>query len=192
MPLAIDNPRPAPVDRPVALRPGLEHVGRQFGSNPGPVVRHSYGDGAPGFGTDIDGHPDAWRVMPEGILEKVDEHLLEAVVVRPDGANGGIAIDRDRHGRFRGEARDGRLEHQPEVAPVGLEAQKPGLDGREVQQVADQASHPGRLAGDPVQEPRLGLIVPGHVRGEQAAGVAPDGGERRAQLVAQPGEEVPL
>ena len=79
-----------------------------------------------------------------------------------------------------------------QVAPVLLEAQQPRLDGRKVQQVADQAAHAGRFGRYPVQEPGLGLVVPRHVRGQQAAGVAPDGGERRAQLVAQAGEEIPL
>ena len=66
------------------------------------------------------------------------------------------------------------------------------LDGGEVEQVVDQAAEARRLGGDPVEEPVLRVGVPGHVRLQEAGGVAADGGERGAQLVAQPGQEAPL
>ncbi len=51
---------------------------------------------------------------------------------------------------------------------------------------------PRRLGGDAVQEPLLGIPVPGHVGLHQARRVAADRGQRRAQLVAEPRQEAPL
>jgi len=70
------------------------------------------------------------------------------------------------------QAGNGGRDHQRKIAPVLLQAQQTGLDGGEIQQVAHEAAEARRLPFDPVQEPHLRLVVPSHVRCQQAAGIS--------------------
>ncbi len=68
----------------------------------------------------------------------------------------------------------------------------PDSIAEKTQQVVHEPAEPGRLGRDAGQEPLLGFLVPGHVGLQQAGGVAPDRGERGAELVTEPGQEAAL
>ena len=69
-----------------------------------------------------------------------------------------------------------------------LERLLAGVQPREAQQIADETFHPHRVTADDLEESsdlrRLGTAV------EQRLDVAADGGQRRAQLVRDVGDEV--
>ncbi len=113
-------------------------------------------------------------------------------MVGPHHGQARVAVQRDLLGVLGRQAGDRRLDHQPDVAPVPLQPHDARLDGGEVEQVVDQPAEARGLRRDPVQETLLGVAVPGHVRLQEAGRVAPDGGQRRAQLVAEPGQESAL
>ena len=69
-----------------------------------------------------------------------------------------------------------------------LEQLLTGVEPRQPQQVLDQPLHARRMALDDLEEALPGVGVVGLV--EQGLGVALDGGERRAQLVRDVGDEV--
>ena len=169
----------------------LERRGGQLRRQPRPVVQHADDHlGRPGLGGHL--HPGARRVVAERVVEQVHEDLLHPVVVGPHHRQAGVAVQRDLLGVLRRQAGDGRLDHQPDVAPVPLQPHDARLDRGEVQQVIDQPAEAGRLGRDPVQEALLGVAVPGHVRLHQAGRVAADGRQRGAQLMAEPGQEAAL
>jgi hypothetical protein len=140
----------------------------------------------------IDTEPDRdrrpLRRVPARVAEQVDEHLLQPVLV---------AGDRDR---VVGQVQDPAVPGpgDPRVArgvdgDAGdvdrLAVQRPaGVKPGEQQQVVHENGHPGGLRQDPAQRVRHRFGgVPGAAQRELS--VAPDDGERRAQLVARVGCE---
>src|SRR5258708_6112770 len=160
VPSRIAGPRPLTGrrPRPVVIRPGMIRplVIRPVGT--GPVVPLPVA-ARPGAGG-ADGRRGAGRIVAEGVVQQVDEDLLQAVMVGPHDGQGRIAGYLDHGGARRGQARDGRVKHQPDVAPVPLQAQDPGLYGGEVEEVAPQAPQPRRPRPDPVPEPPLPAPLP--------------------------------
>src|SRR6202034_724325 len=140
----------------------------------------------------LDSYMGALGVIAQCVLEQVDEHLLEAVMVGPDDGQVGLALDVNEVLTCRRDARHGRVDHRRELAPVRLQTHRRGLDRGEVEQVVDEPVEPRRLSTDPTQEAPLRIAVPGDVGGHQARGVAADRRQRSSQLVAEAREEAAL
>ena len=192
IPCAIDSPSPAPALAECPRRFGSNGAAARSGGSPRPSSRHADHDLAIPAGPAVDAHPRPGRVVAERVVEQVHEHLLEAVVVGPDGGSAGWQVTSTIDARRLGQAGDRRLEHQRDLAPVVLQPQDRGLDRGEVEQVVDESAQPRRLGCDPAQEPVLGVAVPGHIGLQQAGRVTADRGQRRAQFVAQARQEAPL
>ena len=137
-------------------------------------------------------HLGALWVVPQRIVHQVEQHLLHAVVVRPDRREPGTVLKHDSLPVERWKAGHGGVDHNAKVAPVAMEPEDPRLDGREVQEVFDQTAEPGRLSGDAGEELLLGTDVPRHVGLQQARSVAPDSRQGCPKLVAQAGQEALL
>ena len=114
MPLAIDSPRPAPATSAVPRTRGSKIRLGDDGGMPGPWSRHLDLDGArrSARGAGVTSMPSRGRPVGDGVLEQVDEHLLQAVVVGPHRLEVGVGADADRRRRRPRSARGG-LDDQP-------------------------------------------------------------------------------
>src|SRR5215468_2492716 len=83
----------------------------------GHLHRHHSGTG------DLRRHlnPGLRRVVPERVAKQVDEDLLKAVMVGPDGRQAGGALDLYPRHAARRQAGDRGVEHQRDIAPVALQ-----------------------------------------------------------------------
>src|SRR5450755_852424 len=184
------EPGPSGAGAPPAAR--LERRGGEVVRNARSVVGHADHDLR--RRRDNSGHqyPGPRRIVTERVADQVDDHLFQPVMISPNYRKPGIAPDRDSGGTGRRQAGDRGLKDQRYVTPVGLQPHQARFDRGEVEQVVDEAAEAGRLGRDAVEETVLGAAVPGHVGLHEAGSVAPDRGQRGPQLMAQPGQEVPL
>ena len=126
------------------------------------------------------------------VAEQVDEHLLDAQRVaaqarRQRRVDRGIDADRLVLAQRRGQAQHARGERRQVQRQVGLDLQPAGFEARQVEQVVDDAQHQLRRLLDVLEVVALGG---GRLLGARQAGEADDGMERRAQLVADAGDEL--
>ena len=137
---------------------------------------------------DRDGDRGALRGVPSGVAEQVSEHLVQPVLVAADlhRVVGELEHPAVVGPRDLGVAR--RLDRQPRhVHRIGVQRAS-GVQPGEQQQVVDEHAHPGGFRQHPAE--RVGDGFRGVARVQQAQlGVAADGGERGAQLVAGVGGE---
>src|SRR5581483_10794944 len=76
-----------------------------------------------------------------------------------------------------------------EAHPTGVDRERAGLQAAHVEQVADERVEPFRLVVDRLQQRLARGRIPLHVVGQQAGGGGPDRRERRAQVVADGGQQ---
>ena len=126
--------------------------------------------------------------MPSGVGQQVGEHLPQPVLVAEDQLR---VVGQFQHPPVAGAGHlgvargvDGQPRHVDRLA-----AQRPaGVEPGEQQQVVDEDAHPGGLRQDPAEGVRYRLRgVAGMPQGQ--LGVAADGGQGSAQLVAGVGGE---
>ena len=194
IPWAIDSPRPAP-----ALAECPRRLSARTAPRPGPVGSPEplsltpITTSPPRPGSAVTLHPGPGRVVPDRVVKHVDEHLLQPVMVGPDGRQRWVAGDLD-HRRARLAA--GR--RWPPPAPARCHTSH-GCSRRMPDSMAEKSSRsptsrPSRADSAEIRPRNRSLRggVPRHVGLQQAGRVAADGGERGAQFVAQPGQEAPL
>ena len=161
-----------------------------LGRDAGPVVAHAHGDDAV-----LAGGGDLDLVAVDRVLDRVrqqvPEQLAQPLAVSLHGGKRGR--DARRHAHLVLAERDdgGRLPDELlDVHRVEGVRERPRLDARGVENVADEVGEPGGLALDQAEE-RLALLrrqlAPTAVEG---LGAADHRGHRRAQLVRDHGHEV--
>ena len=191
------------------VRPGepLEQVGQQAGRDARAVIGH--GHHHPRLGRDgavadrlraaaglarrqvaADPHRDggAVRGVPSGVAEQVGKHLVQPVLVTAD-----------RH-RVVGQLEDPAVAAAGDLGVAGGVDRQPGhvhrfpgqraagVEPGEQQQVVDEHAHPGGFRQYAAE--RVGDLLGGVAGAQQPEfGVAADGGQRGAQLVARVGGE---
>ena len=137
------------------------------------------------------GHRGALGAVLHGVVDEVGEHLLERAAIGLHlEALRRLELERDlpllralaKHAEEVGRE---RLEREA----LGSEPQLARLDAREVEEVLDEALQPCRVALDDAEEAlgSLGILGERHLHG---LGGREDGGDRRAQLVRDVGDEV--
>ena len=127
-------------------------------------------------------HPAGRRLVAQRVLDDVAEHPVEQAGVGDDDA-GPPGRGSSRPGRARSTAATAAGTTSPRSTGRGDGDQRPGLQPRHVEQVADERVEPvggvldGRL--------ELGLVLrrEGHLRRAQAADRGLDAGQRGAQVV---------
>ncbi len=127
-----------------------------------------------------------WAVL-DGVFQHVDQHLLQQ---RRVGERDGRRLRHaDADMRLAGQAGDGGVDatataHRGE-AGIDLAAFQPGQVG----DVGQEPRHAGDILLDAVQQVDAGRVRQLVPRRPQRAGGAADAGQRRAQVVAQRGEQ---
>ena len=137
---------------------------------------------------DVDRTPG--RIVDGDVLEQVHEHVfheqrvdakvrqlgIEVEVDRPAVERAPGTVDRDAH------EVDGRDGHE-------LGSECAGADPRELEDLVHQPFEPGRLGEGVLEQlPSLARVEAG-VLGEERRGRGLDGGERRPEVVGDPGQE---
>jgi hypothetical protein len=160
------------------------------GGDPGPLVLHLHPDQAPG-GPDPEEHPAVRRPVPEGVVQQIDHHLVQAVGVHR-GADRFVELGAEPHRRGAGQGReplhdlaDQRRQRPPDRPDPGTVPLRPGEPEHVLHQVGEPA---GLLDDDP--ERLTPLVLPGHPPELQGLGEEEDLGERGAELVGHAGGEV--
>ena len=131
----------------------------------------------------------------DGVADEVEQHLGEAPLVAPAERQVGRDLDAQREpllGRQRLDGRDDRLHHLRQRVVVERQGELAGLDLGQVEHVVDQAEQvpAARLHALEHLADLLGHLAVDAVQDQ--LGVAEDGVERRAQLVAHVGQELRL
>ena len=159
------------------------------GAMPGPRSRTSRrNDSAPACAAISTALPTG-RVAG-GVLEQVDQHLLQQDEVRPQQRQIGREVGRDlMAGQQSAGATQGRAHDVGDVDRLPLRPQRTGLQPGHVEQVVDEAGQPlGLLLGG-----RQQLVAPGRVVGGAVAAQGRDGTEDgrqgRPQIVADGGQQ---
>jgi hypothetical protein len=134
-----------------------------------------------------DGDRAAGRTVPRCVVEHVGDELVEPSRVALDGEIGRVDANVVRHVAAGDAGLADRVVEQPaHVHPLACERCLARVDPGEVEQVPDQTSHPLALVERGAERHRVGL---GNAVGEVLEeGV--EGGQRRAQLVADVGDEL--
>ena len=193
MPLAIDSPSPAPTTSVVPADVRLEDAPGQRGGDAAAVVAapRSRRCRRPLLG----GSSPRRRPSDAPWVTAFSSRLTSTCSRRSWSAQTGSrsVVDRGRGSSLRratqrtAASTTSRRSHQSALQP-----QAARLDRGRVEQVADEALQAGRLGGDRAQEPLGRLDVPRQVGLAQGRRVALDGGQRRAELVAERREQLAL
>ncbi len=95
IPWAIDSPRPAPALAECPRRFGSNGAVARSGGSPEPSSLTPITTSPPRPGSGRDADPGPGRVVPDRVVEQVDEHLFQPVMVGPDGRQRVVAGDLD-------------------------------------------------------------------------------------------------
>ncbi len=144
---------------------------------------------APGFGFDADGA--ARRGVPDGVVEQVVQGAAAFAGRDLDGRerrealDDGDALDVGGGGDVGDRVGDGVRE----VDLLGAEPERAAVDAGQFEQVVDERGEPFGVGADLEVVALDGGVVVDDVVVE-GLGHRPDGGERRAQVVGDPGDEL--
>jgi hypothetical protein len=129
----------------------------------------------------------AHRCVDPGVGQEIAGHLPEAGLVAGDDEAVGMLVGHRPGGVDGGEVGQGVGGHRDEIDRLALQRAALVETGQQ-EQVVDEDPHAGGLVLDTAHGPGQVLGPVGGAATEQF-GVAPDGGQRRAQLVAGVGHE---
>ena len=188
---AIGSPSPVPwLSREMN---GTKMRSRSSGWMPGPVSRTSIWTTP--FGRRGAERDDAAVGRPaERVREQVRDHLQHAVAVGDDRRRVGILVELEvdlAAPRLLAEARVGALDEHADVDLLRVHREPVRVELRQVEHVADEPLEPDRLAGDDVERGPLELGVVEQPVADRVD-VALDRGQRRAELVRDRHQELPL
>ncbi len=149
---------------------------------------------SPSAASASDLHPAVDVVVPHPVGDQVDQHLAHAAGI---GARGRSPLGRQVRaqadpapGRDRFEQVEHLVDQRREVHRPGRQRQRPRLEPREVEDVADQVEH---VAGGGVDVPEGRLPARGRqVEGPEELGEPDDRLQRGAQFVAQGRQQLRL
>ena len=184
-------------DRAVGLREALEQPFLAVRRDPDPGIGHAEADRVAArtglFVEQVDGHPAPRREL-HGVVEEVQQDLPQPPgvahqPVRHRGVDLGDQIEALGAGRRLDDAQAG-IDEGAQRDRFGVEVDRPGLDGREVQDVVhDGAEVRPRGRGEFRVAPEIAVEPAGF---GQQPGEADHRVERRADLVAHRREELGL
>ena len=162
-----------------------EHQLLRARRHPGAAVRHFHADRTVGRPR---GHRDRgpWRRVLGGVLQQVDEHLLDQQLVHRHQREVGRQVHLDGvAGELLLQPKQRHADHLLQRLPRLLHGERAGLDPDHVQQVGDEPGHAAGLLENVGRQLPAALGRQRAVLLQQAARGALDGGERRPEVVRQ-------
>ena len=166
--------------------------GRNAGSIPAPVSRTVSSKNS-SRRREHDRHLAPRRRELDGVRQQVPGDLLQAVGVADGHRRARLDVELEVDLPRRGHGGDGvagGLQHLHQVDRAHLDVELAGHDPRHVEDVLDELVLELRVAVDGLDGPRAGRLV--ELARAQHVRPSHDGGERRAQLVGQQGQELVL
>src|SRR5215207_2924345 len=145
---------------------------------------------------ELDLHTPALGRVLDGVVDQVEQHLAEPLLVARDERRRGRRDGLDRNAFFPCETRfDLRHDVAHQAVRVELLIRQPqaaGVDLVREEDVADDPRQPFRLLCDQLEQPGAVLLAEAQIGPQERAGAAVDRGERRAQLVRDRRDEIAL